>query len=323
MTDGTLNVERSGNLKDAEAIIFKQTGACDAGLETPALFILGAPRSGSTVLYQLVASAFRLPFISNLTNEHFAAAPIVGIALQAALPPWDHLSDKNNYGKTEAAHEPHEGSAVVANWFGGGHPSQLVSAEIKPGREPHMRATLAASHRIFSRPLLIKNAWNCFRVTYLASAFPAANFIWIRRDIAEAASSDLNARYVTKHDPNAWNSATPAHVDELRKLHYTAQVIENQVAFNEAVGHELSAGAAGRFAEVWYEDLCAAPQSTVDQLRQALPLLREQAPQMPSHFSYPVGAPRERLSRDDNAAIDRYLSDNIERLASHRHVAPR
>ena len=46
------------------------------------VFVLGAPRTGSTWLYQAICGGLELPFISNLTNDLFPDAPIVGLAIQ-------------------------------------------------------------------------------------------------------------------------------------------------------------------------------------------------------------------------------------------------
>lgn len=314
MTAVGLPVEPNA-LASAEAAVFHDARAHGRGIDT-GIFILGSPRSGSTVLYQLLARAFRMPFISNFTNTHFAAHPILGIALQAALEPWDRLSDESTYGKTKGDHEPHEGSAILSRWFGGGHPSQVVSASIKPGQEPHMRSTLIAVHSIFGRPLLIKNAWNCFRVRYLATAFPYAQFVWIRRDIGEAARSDLHARYVTKGSPNKWNSATPANVELLRTLPYTAQVIENQFEFNEAIGKELAAHAPGRFAEIWYDQMCDAPLATLIALASQLNLVADRIA-LPPNFKLKPGESAAKLSDEENLQIEAYLALNAARLRDH------
>ncbi len=163
----------------------------------------------------------------------------------------------------------------MRHWFGGGHPSELMSREALSDRIGHMQATIRAATRIFGRPLLIKNAWNCFRIEALARVFPKAAFIWIRRDIEISAASDLNARYAVQGNPLTWNSATPRNVEMLRKLPYWEQVVENQVAFARAIEEGFSGLPAGRAATIWYEDLCAAPSSELGRLAGTLECLAE------------------------------------------------
>lgn len=248
---------------DTEGLVATEKTLLDAiaGGTPTGIFILGAPRTGSTLLYQLMADRFELPYIANLTNDRFAATPIVGLAIQKAVPV--EIAFESSYGKTAGPFQPSEGSGVMMNWFGGGHPSEIRSTSILEGREAHLRATLAAVDALYGAPLLVKNAWNCFRIRWLAGALPAARFIWIRRDIRAAAISDLEARYRTKGDPGSWNSATPANVDELRKLPPALQVVENQIAFNRAIAGALAAQAPERSLEVWYEDLVREPDAVL------------------------------------------------------------
>jgi hypothetical protein len=225
--------------------------------EPGAVFLLGAPRTGSTIVYQTCALLFGLPFIANVTNDYFASTPIVGLALQKAHPV--PVGTSSRFGKTEGAFQPSEGSAVMMHWFGGGHPSQSASTSILPGRAQHLARTLAAAQKLFGKPLMVKNAWNCFRVAWLARSLPHVRFMWIRRDIADAAASDLEARYATKRSPHGWNSATPSNYEELRRRPPIEQVVENQFEFNRAIGEALHANADGRYTGFWYEDFVLDP----------------------------------------------------------------
>jgi hypothetical protein len=277
------------------------------------IFILGAPRTGSTVLYQALCSRFGLPYIANLTNDHFARTPIVGLTIQKAVPVRIHYASR--YGKTDGAFQPSEGSAVMTRWFGGGHPSALVSACILEGKEPHFLATLTAAEALFGAPLVIKNAWNCFRVRYLAKALPFARFIWIRRDVADAAKSDLAARYRTKGSAREWNSATPENIEELRRMAPAAQVVENQHAFNIAVAAGLNHHAEGRWREVWYEDFCGDPDAVLSDLGAFL-----ERPSAQRASAVEIGRAGDvDLPAADGEAIDRYLAEHAERFSADRH----
>lgn len=304
--------ELNGSDQAEEAILQSLVTGWNAVLPTT-IFILGAPRTGSTLLYQAICSRLSLPYIANLTNDIFAETPIVGLAIQRAMPV--EISYASRYGKTDGPFQPSEGSAVMTRWFGGGHPSALVSARILEGMEPHFLATLAAAEALFGAPLVIKNAWNCFRVSYLAQASPAARFIWIRRDAADAAKSDLAARYRTKGSAREWNSATPANIDDLRGMAPAAQVVENQHAFNNAVAAGLSHHAEGRWREVWYEDFCRDPDAVLADLGAFLERSAIQG-------AAPVEIGRSGsgdLPAVEEKAIDSYLAGHAERFSADRH----
>lgn len=300
---------------EVEAKLFEILSAAHNPNAAAAIFILGAPRTGSTLFYQALCSRFEIPYLSNITNDHFAGTPIIGLALQKTAPV--EIEFSSQYGKTKGALQPSEASAVMCRWFGGGHPSAIMSARIRSDAEPHFLATLAAAEELYDAPLVIKNAWNCFRVTYLAQALPRARFIWIRRDVAAAAKSDLSARYTTKGDPNEWNSATPANVEELQVLPPAAQVVENQHAFNVAIQSALESHANGRWHEIWYEDFCAAPDTCLSAAGAFLGRPPRKNPAPIKMRSTESG----RLEPVEEAAIDAYLAKESSRLTRDRHPA--
>lgn len=278
------------------------------------VFILGAPRTGSTFFYQAMIEALGLPYISNFTNAHFTHQPVLGLTVQRSVQP--DMCWTSRYGKTEGVFGPSEGSAVMSYWFGGGHPSQMKSREILPDKRQHFIATMAAASQIFEgRPLLIKNAWNCFRIQSLAELLPKARFVWIRRDIRASALSDLVARYLTKGDPHIWNSATPANVEWLKKLPPWQQVVENQYEFNCAIGDALADLEDNRWRIIWYESLRKNPDACISELASWLQLI-------PESLSGVVDVKRniiDRVYEDEARLIDAFVETDIERLSAHCH----
>jgi len=287
----------------------KHSGEADV----EAVFVLGAPRTGSTLMYQAICSRFGLPYIANITNDRFPSTPIIGIALQKAFPV--HIAFDSRFGKTKGPFQPSEGSALMMHWFGKGDPPGLKSATFRAGLEQHFIDTIWAAAALFAAPLVIKNAWNCFRVPCLARTLPEARFIWIRRDIADAAKSDLDARYKTKGDPTAWNSATPTNINELRRMPVAAQLIENQHAFNNVIRDNLKSFATGRSLEIWYEDLQHDPDRVLARVGAALG--RRARPDAPKIDLLQGGS--WKIERADGQAIDAYLAQHRDRLASDRH----
>jgi hypothetical protein len=300
-------------LDEAQAQLFSSLIG-DAPLsETPAIFILGSPRTGSTLLYQGLAHYLRLPYFSNLANYQFPCHPVLAAPTHHQVLHRIDLEFTSAYGKTVGAFQPSEASAIFRNWFGGDHPSQVNSATILPGKENHLLKTMAVIHRVFSGPLVTKNPWNCFRIADLARLLSSAFFLWIRRDIAQSALSDLAARYVVQGNPLVWNSATPASIEALRKLPYWAQVVENQFEFAEAIQHGLARHAPRRHVQVWYEDFIANPTGTLDRVAAAMskilpcpstrPLVLGRAPR--STRAYP---------ESDEVALRSYVAEHEDRL---------
>ncbi len=287
---------------DLEAALLRQY---DQGGNPSAIFIVGAPRTGSTPFYQAVVHAFRLPFISNHVNSTTPDRPLVGILESYRQSTRETGRLSSQYGKTSGEHSPSEGSAVMMLWCGGGHPSETASPGVLRDRKEHMRATMRAVEVATGKPLVTKNAWNCFRLESLANEFPKAGFVWIRRDVGAAARSDLAARYETKHDPSIWNSATPRNLPTLQAMPYWEQVVENQFEFSRAISEAAAGLSPRRFAEVWYEDFCVDPTGSLETLASRLDVLPELAQKLPPEA---VGvSKRDGLPAEDRDRIEAYL----------------
>jgi hypothetical protein len=207
-----------------------ETGA-EASQDTEATFIVGAPRTGSTAAYQFMCKD-NPSYFANVTNLFFHDAPIVGLYLQAFHGKID-VTDTSRFGHTIGLYQPSEGTKIFEHWFGNEQPGESKAKEFRSVHDQqHFLRTLDAMNRLLGPPI-IKNAWFCFRLNLLHQLLPKAHFIWIKRDIAAAAKSDLHARYVTKSDPLTFNACKPDRA--LDDLPYWQQVVENQLAYNQAI----------------------------------------------------------------------------------------
>lgn len=308
-------------MEAAERSLFEHLAVADGdAAQAPVLFVLGSPRTGSTLFFQALVRAFRMPYLCNLANDAFASAPaLVAPMLHHVLPTLD-ITFTSAYGKTSGAFQPSEGSGVMRRWCGGGHPSQLKSTAVLSDQRSHMTQTLAAYAKIFGKPLVIKNAWNCFRIRDLAEQFPRAYFLWIRRDLEKSAISDLAARYIVQKDPLVWNSATPARVEELSKLPYWAQVVENQYEFSRAISEAFERYAPQSHGVYWYEDFLAAPQQVLERIS------RDLTPHFGDTRAEPIELqPAERSPRPlqpgDEESLKRYVAEHAPRFQSLRYAA--
>jgi len=232
-------------MKEIEDFLFE----CFSQGEPELIFILGSPRTGSTLLYQALINALQPFYFANMVNDYFSEHPVVGAAM-ISLP--KEVPYKSAYGKTKDPLGPSEASLTIRNWFGGQHPSQTKSCEVIPEKKGHLLATMRAIYAMHG-PILIKNAWNCFRVKNLSKLFPNSKFVWVRRDIAQSANSDLKAR-IHRGSPYIWNSATTSNYKEIQKLPYWEQVVEQQYEYNKAIAKDMQEVES---TKIWYEDLCA------------------------------------------------------------------
>ncbi len=314
----------SARFRTLEARLFARYAESIDAADVPLVFIVASPRTGSTLVYQVLAQGFDVWPFSNLVNDEFAAHPIVGALLDRALR--DALdtgaesaaSFESAYGKTQGPLGVSEASFVFRQWFGGEQPSQTRSSQVLPGREEHLVASMKALWCVTGKPVLTKNAWNCFRIEAWSRLFANLRFVRVRRDLHASAVSDLEARY-RRGSPEHWNSATTADCDDIRKRPYWEQVVEQQVAYNRAMEADFAAHCPGRHIDVWYEDLCARPEEELDRLEQFFAareprIRRVGSPSLPairaSDGPTDMDEDRERIRRYiDEHADDRFRAD--------------
>lgn len=300
-------------IKKVEELLFQNLSPHVSLDDLPLVFILASPRTGSTLLYQLLINFFDFFYFPNLVNDYFAEFPVVGAALDLLLNPRQPVSYESAYGKTQGYSAPSEGSFIFRNWFGGEHPSQTRSCEVLPGKVTHLISTMKSIYELTGQSVLTKNAWNCFRIQALTQLFPNIHFIWVRRDIALSALSDLEARY-RRGGGTVWNSATTANYRDIQKRPYWEQVVEQQYEYNKSIARDLSKFSQGRHIELWYEDVCdhtEAELSRIDQylVSQSLPTELKNRP-IPSlnRSSGPHGL------KEDHARILRYVAAHTDRF---------
>jgi len=306
------------DLERIEKLLFRRHAA-DVDLDSlPILFIVASPRTGSTLIYQYLINRFGAWYVSNFVDAQFSTVPAVGVALELSLTPRVHVGYESSYGKTEGLFAPSEGSHLFRNWFGGEHPSQTCSSKVLPGMQEHFISTMKCIHRLTGRALLMKNAWNCFRIEELARILPSSHFVWIRRDIRASAVSDLEARH-RRGGPNVWNSATTTNYKEIQKRPYWEQVVEQQYEYNKAVGKDLREFREGHYIEMWYEGLCSNPESVASKVEAYFAALGLPIEARSKRIPVFEASPGPEGMSEDREMIAEYVSAEGDRLSEYTY----
>ena len=239
--------------------------------DTKLLFILGSPRVGSTLLYQVVINHFDVFYPTNSFVELFESDHFLLSELPMEFGCTKFVDYKSFYGKTSGEDQPSEASGLFRYFLGGEHPSESKSKEPLPGLEKKFVQFMNQLFIANKKPFVFKNAWNCFRIEFLSQIFPKACFLWIRRDVAASAYSDLQSRR-QRGSTEIWNSATTENYKAIQKLPYWEQVVEQQYSYAQSISKDLSQLPYSRYFEVWYEDLCGKTNKTIDELKSFLEL---------------------------------------------------
>lgn len=201
----------------------------------PPLFILGPPRSGSTIIYQVITSLMDVAYIDNLANLA-RYNPYFGMWLsQRFFHQKTHSSFTSAYGQTtkDGLHAPAE-ALFFYKWFPQNrHYTELSDLSDKQISE--FRNTVHALINRAQKPLVIKNLSFSLRLQALREIFPEARYMVIRRDPLYTSQSLLQAMRKNRvPDGKVWG-ILPKDFRQLeqmephRKVVHQIHMIEQQI----------------------------------------------------------------------------------------------
>lgn len=158
-----------------KSIIAKK--AVNTGADYQPLFIVGLPRSGTTVLYQMLLTGFRFAYFSNLANVFYGYPLLILILFKRKHLSYRNTQYKSNYGYVSGIFAPSESGSIFRYWseleFGDG------VVHVVKGVMRFMRA-----------PLIFKNLNATFHIKEIEKLFPNAIFVYVERDLKDVCVSN-------------------------------------------------------------------------------------------------------------------------------------
>jgi hypothetical protein len=244
-------------------IELRKAVAADVPLSQPPVFIVGAPRSGSTLLYQLIVVRFDVAYLSNLhCRLNGAPALVERMAGRRLEPPAVFSSD---HGRTDGLAAPSECGPYWYRFFRKS-PQYVPLEEADSGALRDLRASVRALGDAAGRPIVFKNLLNSLRLEPLGEAFPEAIFLVVRRDLADNVASILAARRSLRGNETAWWSAEPPEVDRLRALPPEDQAAGQVSGIHALIDSAKQRLGADRFLDISYEHLCADTHAVLSEI---------------------------------------------------------
>jgi len=283
----------------------------------PQVFVVGCPRSGTTLVYQWLAATGIFTYPTNFVAR-FPAAPWVGekILLLLTDPAYDfnrELTDNlpvsppsftSRLGKTRGLTAPHEFWYWWRRFLPELETHALGSGSLAAIDTRIMLRELAAWEAVRGKPLAMKGLILNWNLPWLADLLPEAIFIHIRRAPFLTMQSLLDARRDFFRDMRQWYSFRPPQYAQLKDLDPASQVAGQVWHTDRAVTEGLAAVPDRRKIVVDYEDFCRQPGGTYTRLVQCLAAANHP---VDARYTGPASFPARcevRMSPTEKAALD-------------------
>lgn len=217
------------------------------------VFILGSPRSGSTVLFQMLSHTLDILYPDNLAY-----------CFQKNLPYGIYLSDKifdktshgefqSRHGITSSWHSPSECGGFWYQWFPRTHDYVQLS-DMEPEALRAMKNTVNLITAKYQKNILIKNL-NCTqRVEVLSYVFSKARFIYIRRKPFYTIQSLIQARRRAGIPESEWWSVKPVGYEGMLRMPLVDKLVAQVYAIEKQASASLRKVDPLRVMEIDYCD---------------------------------------------------------------------
>lgn len=282
------NIELEAYLKEIndDLLIAEQQLLRKVTRNYPVILVMGALRSGTTLMTQWLSNTGEFVCPSNLMSR-FYKAPVIGAKIQRLLldPVFNfrnELTDvfsrdivyKSENGKTQGAMSPNEFWFFWRRFF----PYAELDMDYMPDcelakvfdRETFVKELMGIAD-VFHKPLAMKGMIANYNIGFLDSILDTVIFIHTKREPCSNIVSVLEARKRQMLDIKEWYSFRIPEMKELIQLEDPAMQAAGQIYYtNSAIEKALEHVADERKIEIQYEDFCEAPEKYYHLLRTKL-----------------------------------------------------
>lgn len=279
----------------------------------PPVFILGTPRSGSTLLAQVLTDTFNFGFISNRHCDLFGNLTLAERLFCPARK--KTMSDyQSTHGWSADPYAPAECGEFWYRFFRR-KPAYVPREEVSARKMVCFRHSVAALTNLQNRPLLFKNLYASLRLGPITQYFPEALFIINLRDEIDTGHSILQGRMRMHGNYETWRSVEPPEIDKLKTLPAYQQVIEQIRRINGLINNDLIQYNIPdkQILTTRYEDLCKNTHKVVKQVET---FLNQNGVDMKPDYSVPSSFNR-RTKITINEELYNKMVDYVKKTSQH------
>lgn len=236
--------------------------------ELQPVFIIGAPRSGSTALYQALTECLDLLYIDNLAALFYRNIYWGMWLSRTVFRRRNHGCFLSQQGSTVhcGLHAPAECGDFWYRWLPR-QPHYIPKGYVADRSLQEMSRNIFGIIRRFRLPLLFKNLNAGQRLGMISQIAPNAKFIFIRRDPLYTAQSILDVKRKLGLDERSWWSIMPQNHDRLLSLDGPDMAVAQVYYLERRIMEDRRLFSPEQWMDVRYEDFCADVSAAVYNVR--------------------------------------------------------
>lgn len=236
----------------------------------PTLYVVGAPRSGTTLLSQVLCSHLDVSYVSNLSAA-FWKAPVYGLKLARKLQPHALASSfQSDFGRTTGLYEPHEFGYFWSQQLGYPDMQQREASFEEQIDWAILRTTLNNMTHAVGKAMVFKPFLLAFHLARMSRVMEKSIFVRVRRDPVDTALSILKMRRQYAGSEDHWVSLKPLEYDWLKTRPNWYQAVGQVFFLEELMSAQLASLPPHRYLDVRYEAFCQNPVGTLRNIRTRL-----------------------------------------------------
>ncbi|MBE0458635.1 sulfotransferase family protein [Pseudoalteromonas prydzensis] len=236
--------------------------------KSPLIMIVGAPRTGSTITYQMMSHAFDTFYMSNYLELFFSSSYLMSFRYDKKIGQ-GHQSFTSDFGQTKGLSSPNEAENFWCQWFP--HDRHYVARdELSARKKKSMKLAVTALINKYNKPFLCKNLSNGQRLAALYKVFPDMIVVHCVRNPLDTAISILDGKEKFKGDRKQWFGVKPENFQELSEKPVMQQIAEQIYFVEERVYQDAMKYGQKRYIQLDYDELLENPQMHMELLNEKL-----------------------------------------------------
>ena len=230
----------------------------------PVILVVGPPRSGSTLIYQALASSLPVSYLTNF-GALFSDSPIVASKWFDRFLSHSPPTLKSYFGNTEKLSDPNDGFNIWDRWLG--KDRYCPNRTFTPLQQEEMNRFFNTWTATFKRPLINKNNRNTTCMDVLAASLDNVYFIVVNRDPVFVAQSLLLAREEIQGSRDiGWGLGSNLISDRYESNSGLHQVAEQVAWIYSTLDQQMQKIPSDRLIKVKYETFCQDPNSVISDI---------------------------------------------------------